>query len=472
MKTTQPNSGSGNRYPAEGETILAEGVSYPFNDYLSGCNDNVLVVGGSGTGKTRSIVRPNLLQAAGSYIVSDPKGNLYDQYASYLRARGYRVERLDFVQPLRSTVYYNPFQYLENETDVYKMAHRLNSVKSNTGGDMFWEYSSVLLLEAVIAYLRETRMRGGQTLAETLAMIRQARRSEVGASGEFSLLDKLLTAYAKEHPDSQAARCYESLRIAPIRTWDSICITASAKYGVYDTRELRWLMHKDTLVMQKIGDQPTAIFVVVSDTDRSMDALANIFFSQAMQVLCHTADAREDSRLPIPVRFILDDFATNVRIDEFPRMISSIRSRGISAMLMIQAESQLRSGYGEDAETIIGNCDTYVYLGGNDVETARRIGERCDLPMQEILYAPIGEALVFRRGQRPGHAGIFRLDSFEAERMEPMRNMMAATTEPKGIGERLELKERREERKHRRNNEAGYGSGLPIAYIRNRKFAG
>lgn len=416
-KATRPRPGKAALPPA-GETILTQGISVPYDNVCGGRNDNVLVVGGTGTGKTRSVVRPNLLQATGSYIVSDPKGNLYDLYAPYLRAKGYRVERLDFVQPSRSTVYYNLFQYLEDETDVLRVAHLLTTSRPcDHHADPFWEYSSELLLEACIAYLMETEDDEQCNLAHVLQLIRKGHRVEYSNNDQDSSLDELMRRHKENHEDGLAIRAFESISLSPTRTWDSICVSATAKYGAYDTAELSMLMRKDTVRLGEIGQRPTAIFVVVSDTDRTMDPLANLFFSQAMQILCRTADARPDSRLPVPVRFILDDFATNVRIEEFPRMISSIRSRGISAMLMIQAEAQLHSGYGDDAETIISNCDTYLYLGGNDIQTARRIADRCGLEMREILYMPLGTCWLFRRGEQPRQTTIFDLASFETARM-------------------------------------------------------
>lgn len=464
---TQQNNVVTDWQPQAGETILAEGVSYPYNDYLSGLNDNVLVVGGSGSGKTRSIVRPNLLQATGSYVVSDPKGNLYDQYAPYLRSQGYRVERLDFIDPLRSTVYYNFFHYIRNETDIFKVAYMLSDMKVSTTFDRFWEDSATLLMQAILCMLWEEGDSSRQNLSEINRLIRAGGRDD----RDCCELDRLMERHDERYPGSSAMKLYKATSLNPNRTWSCVLTSALTKYGSYDTKELTWLMQKDTLRMETIGRRPTAVFVVVSDTDRSMDILANLFFSQSMQVLCREADARQDSRHPVPVRFILDDFATNVQIKEFPRMIASIRSRGISAMLMIQAEAQLAAGYGDDAETIIGNCDTYVYLGGNDIETARRVGQRCDRPMLEILYGPLRDCRVFRRGQAPIHTRTFDLDSFEKARMEAARDAMAATTEPMTIGDRLAAKEHQAARKHRLNNEAGYMS-RPVAYIRNEKFAG
>lgn len=406
------------REPKADQTIVAQGIYYPFNDYKKGINDNILVVGGSGVGKTRSIVRPNLLQATGSYIVSDPKGNLYDIYHSYLESKGYRVERLDLVNPLESTVQYNFFSYIRSQTDVLKIARMLGDQTPNGHGDRFWDLSAQVMVQCVLSYLVENR-REEASLGRMIELLRGASRS--GSRGDLlrnSEFDRQFEAYERQHANSPAVRFYESIAMNPVVTWNCIVTTVMSKYAAYDVEEIRDLLSKDTVHFDEIGRRKTALFVVVSDTDRSMDTIANVFFSQAMQELCRVADARPDSRLIIPVRFILDDFATNVHIDEFPRMISSIRSRAISTMLMVQAESQLWSGYGDDAETIISNCDTYVYLGGNDINTARRVGERCDKPMLSILNMPIGSCWVFRRGQEAISAEIFRLDPFEKSRID------------------------------------------------------
>lgn len=402
--------------PKAGMTILAANEYYPFNNISSGINDNVLVVGGSGTGKTRNIVRPNILQASGSYIVSDPKGNLYNIYRKYLLDRGYRVERLDFVDPSKSTVQYNFFEYIRNQTDILKIAHMLTGARPTELKDGFWDQSAEILIECLISYLTETYSRRETNLGSMLTMLQNGGRTESDGSEMNSTLDCILRT-RQNADDSMSWRLYQSIAMNPVRTWNCIVTTASSKYAAYDTSEIRNLTKRDTVHLGRFGSEKTALFIIVSDTDRSMDTLANVFFSQAMQELTRVADARPDGRLPVPVRFVLDDFATNVHIDEFPRMISSIRSRGISTMLMIQAESQLESGYGADAGTIISNCDTYVYLGGNDVQTARAVGERCDRPMLEILNASVGTVWVFRRGQAAHKTKVFPLLQFEQKKM-------------------------------------------------------
>lgn len=230
-------------------------------------------------------------------------------------------------------------------------------------------------------------------------------------------LDIMMDDHERDMPDSYAVSTYRKFRIAANRTLKSIIITVNARLGLMDTPEIKKMTGCDEMDIDGIGKRKTAVFVCVSDTDRSMDTLANIFFTQAMNELCTFADKEcKDNVLPVPVRFILDDFATNCKIAEFPRMISSIRSRGISTMLMIQSESQLKACYGNDDKTIIANCDTYVYLGGNDIETAKSVAARSDVPVKKILNMPIGTNWIFRRGQAPVNGQNFELEPFLREK--------------------------------------------------------
>ena len=202
------------------------------------------------------------------------------------------------------------------------------------------------------------------------------------------------------------------------KTLRSILISLNARLGAFGTPEICGMTMEDDIDIPSLGQKKSALFVVVSDTERSLDGLVNIFFTQAMHELCRYADKEcPGGRLPVPVRFILDDFATNCRIEEFPRMIASIRSRGISAMLMVQAEAQLMQGYGEDGRTIIGNCDTYVFLGGNDLPTAENVARRADVLLSEILSMPAGMGWIFRRGMKPVRAKEFELETFKIQKM-------------------------------------------------------
>lgn len=400
----------------ENDMILADGQYYSMNCYETKRNNNVLVVGTSGSGKSRSIVSPNILQATGSYIISDPKGKLYGEYGEYLRKKGYLVELLDFDEPKRS-VHYNFFEYIHSEKDILKVAHMLvYQDEHGSLNDPFWDRSAELLLVSIMGYLYYERPKHEQTLECILKLVSACQIEEENAAG-ICALDRIMEEVGAQNPHHFAYRQYQKFRLAAARTLKSVLITVTSLLGKFDIDELNEMMADDELELMTIGERKTAVFVVVSDTDRSMDNLANLFFSQAMNELCRHADKNcADARLPVDVRFILDDFATNCRINEFPRMISAIRSRGISTMLMIQAESQLRAAYGEDAATIIANCDTYVYLGGNDIETAKAVAIRCNVPVQKILYMPVETNWIFRRGQTPVNGKNFDLDSFALEK--------------------------------------------------------
>lgn len=401
--------------------ILAENEAYSLDCYETQLNNNVLVVGTSGAGKTRSIVTPNLLQATGSYIVSDPKGNLYGKYKDYLESKGYVVKKLDFTDPKNSS-HYNFFRYIKSDQDIVKVAHMLTYQNGGSiGDDPFWDRAAQLLIQAVMAYLWECWTIKEQNLKRILQLIESAQ-----VDGDFedrkSVLDNVFNEYERRNKDSFAVRCYKRFRVAANRTLRSILITVHSTLSLYDTPEIGELMADDDIDIQSIGKKKTALFVVVSDTDRSLDGLVNVFFTQAMNELCYYADKKcKNNTLPVPVRFILDDFATNCKIDEFPRMIASIRSRGISTMLMIQAESQLTNCYGYDGRTIIGNCDTYMYLGGNDLETAKAVAERCDVPLKKILNMPVGTNWLFRRGQEPKHCRNFNIDNMLLELEKSMK---------------------------------------------------
>ena len=401
-----------------GKMILAENQEYSLNCYETQLNNNVLVVGASGTGKTRSIVTPNLLEATGSYIISDPKGNLYKKYKGHLEKQGYVVKKLDFTDPADSHKY-NFFKYINSTQDIVSTAHMLiyEGEKGNHV-DPFWDQAAQLLVQALIAYLKESQRADEQNLHNLLKLVTICY-SNGDMDNKDSIMDCLIKDHGRAHPDSYAVKTYEKFRTAASKTLRSILITVNSKLGLFDTPEVKSMTAEDEMNIPMIGQEKTAIFGVVRDTDRSMDPLVNLFFTQSMNQLCKYADKEcEDSCLPVPVRFILDDFATNCKIAQFPRMISSIRSRGISTMLMIQAESQLASSYGNDWATIIGNCDTYVYLGGNDVKTAQAVAERADVLFKKILNMPVGTNWIFRRGQAPINGKNFDLEAYLQDKLE------------------------------------------------------
>ena len=383
----------------EGKLILGEGQAYSLDCHKTKLNNNVLVVGGSGSGKTTGVVIPNIKQASGSYIITDPKGNLYKQLGVYLKDKGYNVLKLDLSNPSGETGY-NFFDYIDTEQDVIKVAHILMSSAGHGGFEgqnaYFYNTGELMLASAIAA---------AKWLGDEAPQIRCIGRllnychsnlvNSKGLYGDTS---------GSDNWSDLADRLFTNLQGLAEDTATSISSTIASVLGRLNTKGVEDMMlsGKKQFDIENIGRWETALFVTVSDTDRSMDALVNIFFTQAMNELIRFADNDcKDQSLPVPVRFIMDDFATNCTIEDFPRMISSIRSRNISAMLMIQAESQLEERFGKEAFTIISNCDSYMYLGGNDLETAKRIAQRADIPFKKILYMPVGTNWLFRRGQQP-----------------------------------------------------------------------
>ena len=395
----------------ENTLILGEDQFFDLDCYKTKRNNNVLVIGASGAGKTRTVVIPNLLQATGSYVVSDPKGSLYKEYGPYLESKGYEVRLLNFTNPSKS-IGYNFFDYIRSENDILKIAHMLvySDGLYKKSYDPFWDQSSELLLVAFIAYLWECRPKSEQNLSHLLTMTRALEMNEYTGNTK-SPIDRLMDEVAKRNPQSLAYKFYKAFTVGAIRTKQSVAISIASKLQKYDIGEISNLLRHDETNLSDIGRKKTAFFVQVSDTDRSLDSLVNLFFTQAMNELCYEADNNcEGYRLPVDVRFILDDFATNCTIMDFPRMISSIRSRGISTMLMIQAESQLEASFGNDGQTIIGNCDNVLYLGTNDIDSAESVARRANQPIEDILYMPVETGWLFRRGEKPKKIETFKLD--------------------------------------------------------------
>lgn len=397
---------------ANDKLILADNCYYSLDCKETQLNNNVLVVGSPGSGKTRSIVTPNLLECSGSYILSDPKGTLYAQYKDYLEEQGYKVRQLNFVNTEES-IHYNFFDYIRNDQDIVKIANiimRGNNYGFTKNIDPFWDEAGQLLMQALIAYLHEFRPKCEQNLSCVLKLLDAIDVSDDGNTGPCG---RIFKEVEKRAPRSFAAKCYRRFSVAAEKTLRSIVISTTAKMTACMTPEIEGLTCFDETDIRSIGDEKTAFFVIVSDTDRSQDGLVNIFFTQAMnELVLHADEDCPNNSLPVPVRFILDDFATNCRIENFPKMIASIRSRGISTMIMIQAEAQLKSGYGPEAGTIIGSCDTYIYLGGNDLDTADSVAKRSDQPIKKILNMPIGTNWIFRRGEMPKNATNFKLEPY------------------------------------------------------------
>lgn len=378
--------------------ILAEDAEISLNSHETWRNNNVLIVGSSASGKSRTVIEPNLYNNFGSYLISDPKGALYKKFGNLFRLKGYDVKVVDLVKPSESCGY-NPFAFLRNETDVLAMSHILCGKDISMERDPFWDRAAQLLLSAIIYYILETVPKKKQTLPLLLSYLTSCYRVEGKGT---SRMDTLMTAHKKTYPDSPAVRQYEKIMCSE-KTYNCVVLTLQTKLGLLDGEGIRDVLSGNSIDFRKAGVKDTAIFLVCSDTDRSLDVVANLFFSQALHELTVFADTEcENEELPTPVMFVLDDFATSVVIDDFQNSIATIRSRNVSAVLVVQAESQLQEKYGmHGGKTIISNCDTYLFLGTNDVSTAEAVSIRANKPVEIILSLPIDECIVFRRGEKP-----------------------------------------------------------------------
>ena len=335
-------------------------------------NVNVLVVGGSGSGKSASYSIPNAYQMLGSYVFTDPKGELYDRTAGYLKQHGYDIKVLNLVRPQNSDGY-NPLMHISSEIDVDIIANTIvKGQKSENGSsDPFWDDSAEMLLKALIYYLMATRPEEEQNLASCAELVRAAN-----SNGGSNLLTELMSKLPYDHP---ARMNYKSIEIAPEKTYSSILSTLQSKLGKFDSKEIAELTSTDTINFEDIGNKKTAVYVISSDTHTAYDFLLTIFFSQMIQQLYNYAD-ENGGALRIPTYFILDEFANIGKVPDFDKKISTSRSRKISFSVILQNLDQLEAVYEKSYETIIGNCDTHVFLGSNSYKTveyfSKALGEK------------------------------------------------------------------------------------------------
>ncbi len=363
-------------------------------------NRNVLVVASPGSGKTASFVSVNIASHLGSYVVADPKGRLYSQHAEHLKKGGYDVHVLDF-SDFASSEGYNPVENVHSTQDAIILATAVvqgSGRRSPSGLDPFWDDAATMLCSSLCYFLATSPNvpKKDRSLGGVLALIRKGARSSTGRCP----LD-----IAMETEGGWALAQYKNAAVSPDKTWASILATLSSKLWSVQSKEAMEMSIRPGVRLSEIGARKTAVFVRVSDTDRSGDTFAAMFFAQLLRELCKKAD-ENGGRLAVPTYLVLDDFATNIRIPEFPRMISSFRSRGIAAFVILQAESQLASLYGDDARTIAGCCDSYVYMGGEDLATARNVAERADVPVRAVLEMKPLTAVCFRRGMPPAYAPL------------------------------------------------------------------
>ena len=338
-------------------------------------NKNVLVVGGSGSGKTRFWLKPNLLQCHSSYVVTDPKGSIVVECGTALLKNGYRLKILNTINFSKS-MHYNPFAYIHSEKDILKLVTTLmtNTKGEGSGGDPFWEKSERLLLTALIAYLHYEAPVEEQNFATLLEMLNTMQVLEDDEEYQ-NPVDLLFEELAKKKPNSFAGRQYKLYKLAAGKTAKSILISCGARLAPFDIQELRDLTMYDELQLDTLGDKKTALFLIMSDTDSTFNFLISMVYTQLFNLLCDKADDVYGGKLPIHVRCLIDECANIGQIPNLEKLVATIRSREISACLVLQARSQLKAIYKDNADTIVGNMDSQIFLGGSEPTTLKDLSE-------------------------------------------------------------------------------------------------
>ena len=338
-------------------------------------NKNVLVVGGSGSGKTRFWLKPNLLQCHSSYVVTDPKGSIVVECGNALLKNGYKLKILNTIN-FKKSMHYNPFAYVHSEKDILKLVTTLmtNTKGEGSGGDPFWEKSERLLLTALIAYLHYEAPVEEQNFATLLEMLNTMQVLEDDEEYQ-NPVDLLFEELAKKKPNSFAGRQYKLYKLAAGKTAKSILISCGARLAPFDIQELRDLTMYDELQLDTLGDKKTALFLIMSDTDSTFNFLISMVYTQLFNLLCDKADDVYGGKLPIHVRCLIDECANIGQIPNLEKLVATIRSREISACLVLQARSQLKAIYKDNADTIIGNMDSQIFLGGSEPTTLKDLSE-------------------------------------------------------------------------------------------------
>ena len=339
-------------------------------------NKNVLVIGGSGSGKTRFYVKPNLMQMHSSYCVTDPKGTIVLECGKMLEDNGYEIKILNTIN-FKKSMKYNPFAYIRSEKDILKVVQTIIANTKGEGekaGEDFWVKAEKLYYTALIGYIFYEAPKEEKNFATLLDMI---DASEVREDDETYMnpIDRLFEALEKKEPTHFAVKQYKKYKLAAGKTAKSILISCGARLAPFDIQELRDLMKEDELELDTLGDRKTALFVIISDTDDTFNFVVSIMYSQLFNLLCDKADDVYGGRLPVHVRCLLDEFANIGLIPKFEKLIATIRSREISASIILQAQSQLKAIYKDNADTIVGNCDSTLFLGGKEKTTLKELSE-------------------------------------------------------------------------------------------------
>lgn len=339
-------------------------------------NKNVLVIGGSGSGKTRFFVKPNLMQMHSSYVVTDPKGTVLIECGKLLQRGGYHIKVLNTIN-FRKSMKYNPFVYIRSEKDILKL---VNTIIANTKGDGeksgedFWVKAEKLYYTALIGYIWYEAPESEKNFTTLLEMINASEAREDDEDFQ-NPVDLMFERLEQKDPEHFAVKQYKKYKLAAGKTAKSILISCGARLAPFDIKELRDLMETDEMELDTIGDRKTALFVIISDTDDTFNFVVSILYTQLFNLLCDKADDVYGGRLPVHVRCLLDEFANIGQIPKFEKLIATIRSREISASIILQSQSQLKAIYKDNADTIVGNCDTTLFLGGKEKTTLKEISE-------------------------------------------------------------------------------------------------
>lgn len=339
-------------------------------------NKNVLVIGGSGSGKTRFYVKPNLLQMHSSYVVTDPKGTVLLEVGNALNHGGYSIKVLNTINFAKS-MHYNPLAYIRSEKDILKLVNTIianTKGEGNQGGEDFWVKAERLYYSALIGYIWYEAPEEEKNLNTLIEMINASEAKEEDEDFK-NPIDLLFDKLEKDDPEHFAVRQYRKYKLAAGKTAKSILISCGARLAPFDIKELRDLTEYDELELDTLGDKKTALFVIISDTDDTFNFIVAIMYTQLFNLLCDKADDKYGGRLPVHVRFILDEFSNIGQIPKFEKLIATIRSREISASIILQAQSQLKALYKDNADTIVGNCDTTLFLGGKEKSTLKEMSE-------------------------------------------------------------------------------------------------
>lgn len=370
-------------------------------------NQNVLVLGVPGSGKSRSHVIPNLMEMDSSFVVLDPKGELFDIAAKMLGKRGYRVQCVDFDTPRDTFDFYNPLHFIKTEDDILRLTDLLVSDSKRHCNDVFWPSSAQVLANAIVGFLVDQCNPEDRTLANVLKMLRFMTSDETSTS----TLDIMFEELMKKAPNCFAVEQYDIIKTcsAAEKTLASIIISLASTFTGFMTEGIKHLTGKNTIDFRRLGHEKTALFVKSSDTDRSKDILVNLLFQQAIDELCREADHLPNHCLPVHVHFFLDDFGTNLVIKRFDATIAGMRSRELSCSVILQSEGQLRQMYGEAWSTILGSCAAYVFLGSNDINTCYDICLRISKPLGQVLYKRIEDIYVFVQGKSPQRAERYNM---------------------------------------------------------------